>query len=152
MLEKDIIKIGKKLKRLVFWHGPFHVHLECNRNDKPRTWSVFLLEHGIPYDSESVKLPDGTRIGGPFKSLVEGWREVGRVMDTFDLPLTRREIKHHFNLAWIRKEEQGKQLIKFRELILKGDYKKARRVCRGFSHYTMEAVPSRVLYKLGILR
>lgn len=152
MLKEDVFEIGKRLCRITFSAGPFQVELERNLHVKPRVWSVYVLESNVPHFQPHYTLPDGSKNGGPYPNLDAACQEAKRVLNALDLPLSRKEIVHHFTKAWMRREEESALLFAFRGALLKEDYKQARKLFNKMSGYTKEAIPTRVQYKTGILR
>lgn len=85
-----------------------------------------------------------------FGTLEEAQAFAEKLFSEFQEPLTRREIISHFNAKWMRREEQSSALFTFREHLLSGNYRAARKVAKRFSSYTWEAIPDKVRYHLKL--
>lgn len=99
----------------------------------------------------NIRLMDGTRGGGRFKTFTEAESELERIMRYMETDLTRKEIMRHFVTAWIKKEEQATELFAFRKALLEQDFKIAKKIyVEDFGNYTREAIPDKVKHQISL--
>lgn len=99
--------------------------------------------------SSRFRLLGGKKAGGRFPNVLAAKRELLRIKEHFEAPLTRQEIISHFTLKWIRTEEQGPLLLMFRHALLEDDKEGALFLCSLMSGFTREAIPMKVGLHLG---
>jgi hypothetical protein len=105
-------------------------------------------EHGF---SSPIKLMSGEKIECVYPFLEQAQYTLQRVFDYYYSPLTRAEIRHWFNEKWLRREEERDQLRVFKQALLDGDFKTARKLYNEeLSGYSKEAIPEKVIFQLEL--
>jgi len=113
-----------------------------------KVWQVW--ETGV-FNDNVVRLMDGTTGGGNFNTFEEAEAEVEHIFRYMETDLTRKEIIRHFTLKWIRKEEQAKELLAFREALLSRDYKKAAHLySKKLGNFSRQAIPQKVRHQISL--
>jgi predicted type IV restriction endonuclease len=113
-----------------------------------KQWAV--MEHIGGGRDYNIRLMDGSKAGGMFLTFEDAEAELDRIIQKFLAPLTRKEIVHHFTLAWMRKEEQADELFALRESLLNAEWQKAADIFNTkLSNYTREAIPSKVILQVS---
>ena len=103
------------------------------------------------FNDPVIRLMDGTKGGGKFKTFEEAEAEVERILRYMETELTRKEIIRHFTLKWIRKEEQAAEFLAFREALLSKDYLTAKETyTKKFGRFSREAIPDKVRYQISL--
>jgi hypothetical protein len=115
--------------------------------DKSKT-VCWALRMSVGGGRDQVRLMDGTLVPEIYPSLEAAQEALQRVFDNYAAPLTAREIRRYFNEKWLRREEERDLLRRFKQALLKGDLESARKTFNGFSSWTREAIPDKVVYQL----
>jgi hypothetical protein len=97
-----------------------------------------------------IRLLTNEKRPSEFNTLEEAQGVLEQHIQYLYTPLTRKEIITYFNMAWIRKEEDTKGLLAFREALLAANYKRAIKLFEGMGNYTREAIPSKVVFQLEL--
>jgi len=121
-------------------------YIKFNIEKYGKKWYLY----GDHFDTK-IKLFNGTTAGGQFDTLEEAEEELLRILKFFAAPLEEKDILRYFDDEWINGEEQKDQLFKFRNALVKKDWKTAAKIWnKGFSNFTKEAIPGVVIYQVSI--
>lgn len=120
------------------------VKFEIHRDPTKKVWHLWESS----FCASPIKLMSGEKVADVYQTLEDAQAALQKVIDDYDAPLTAKEIKHHFNLKWVRREEEADLLLAFRNSLLSGDLNTAARTYEELSNWTKEAIPNKVIYQL----
>jgi hypothetical protein len=109
-------------------------------------WIVY--QEGLGFDG--VRLMNGKKIEAAYPTIQKARQALQDVFDYYYLPLSRSEIRHWFKEKWLRREEEKDLLGSFKNALLLGDHKTARKFYKRFSNFTREAIPEKVIFQLEL--
>lgn len=120
------------------------VKFEIHRDPTKKVWHLWESS----FRASPIELMSGEELPEKYNTLEDAQAALQKVIDDYNAPLTAKEIKHHFNLKWVRKEEDADLLLVFRNSLLKGDLTAAAKTYGEMSNWTKNAIPNKVIYQL----
>ncbi len=112
-------------------------------------WCIYM-DHRLSLSDGKFKFFGDKVFGGQFKTLLEAQNEIVKICQYYITPFTNKSIRKYFNMKWMKKEEQSKELMEFRETLLNKHWKMAANIYNNhFSNWTKESIPDLIVFQVS---